>query len=318
MWTFRKSVSVTMSRCRADRACHQNQSVRRCDDARCWLQLKCFWRRDAHALILCICNFVVLCAAAFAGCGVEISMAEVSEPERGIYARAVEHCRGNVKRPMALDLDKRVLCFDGPIFPELDLSLANRLEDGGLFVMRSIGGEQLSAIRLAEVLRERHATVVLYDYCLSACASFVLVASTKAFVLKNTLVAWHHWTGKYLCPSLEQAKDEGPRRLEKNACADAPADYQDVYKYAKWLDKWFYSTRAVAPPFENPPQSVIVRRILQNKFGGRGEYPSDLMWTWNPRYYTSKIKAKIIYEAYPQSQDEVDALARQAAGSRDL
>ena len=71
-------------------------------------------------------------------------MAEVSDTDKAIYARAVEHCRGNVKRPMALDLDKRVLCFDGAILPELELSLADRLEDGGLFVMRSFGGEQLS------------------------------------------------------------------------------------------------------------------------------------------------------------------------------
>jgi len=261
-------------------------------------------------LILRIRNFVVLCVAALAGSGAANSLAEVSEPERGIYARAVEHCRGNGKRPMALDLDKRVLCFDGQLFPELDVSLVDRLEDSGLAVVRSFGGDQLSAIRLADALRERHATVVVYDYCLSACASFLLVASTKAYVLKNTLVAWHSPTGAYLCPSLEQAKDGGPRRLEKSTCPDAPADYRSVYEYAKALDKWFYKTRAVAPPFENPPQSVIVRWILQNKFGERGEYPSNLLWTWNPRYYASKIKTKIIYEAYPQSQDEVDALAK--------
>jgi hypothetical protein len=214
-----------------------------------------------------------------------------------------------MKRSMALDLDKRVLCFDGEIFPELDVSLVDRLQDGGLFVVRSFGGEQLSAIRLAEALRERHATIVVYDYCLSACASFLLVASTTAFVMKNTLVAWHHPVAPYLCPSLERAKDGGPRRLEKNTCSDAPAQYQSVYEYAKALDKWFYSTRAVSPPFENPPQSAVVRRILQNRFGELGENPSNLLWTWNPRYYPSKIKTKVVYEAYPQSQDEVDALA---------
>jgi len=211
---------------------------------------------------------------------------------------------------MALDLDKRVLCFDGQIFPDLDISLANRLEDGGLAVVRSFGGDPLSAIRLAEVLRERYATVVVYDYCLSACASFLLVASTKAFVLKNTLVAWHSPVGGHLCPLLQQAKDEGPRRLEKNTCPDAPAEYRSAYEYASELNKWFYETRAIAPTFENPPQSIIVRRILQNKFGERGEYPPNLMWTWNPRYYASQIKTKIVYEAYPQSQDEVDVLAK--------
>jgi hypothetical protein len=210
---------------------------------------------------------------------------------------------------MALDLDKRVLCFDGRILPEQDLSLANGLREGGLFVVRSFGGEGLSAIKLAEVLRERHATVVVYDYCLSACASYLLVASTATFVLKNTLVAWHHPIGEYLCPSLEQAKDDGPKRLEKNACSDAPPEHQDGYRYYKQLDEWFYRTRVVAHPFETPPESVIVRRILRNKFGERGTYPPNLLWTWNPRYYTSKIKTKVVYEAYPQSQDEVDAMA---------
>jgi hypothetical protein len=262
------------------------------------------------AFVARIGKILSLCAMSLAGWGAERGRAEVSELERGIYARAVEYCRGTVERPMALDLDKHVLCFDGQIFPELDISIATRLEYGGLAVVRSFGGDQLSAITLAEAFRERHATVVVYDYCLSACASFLLVASTKTFVLRNTLVAWHHPTGAYLCPSLAQAKDGGPRRLEKNTCSDAPADYQSVYEYAKELDKWFYEPRAVAPPFENPPQSVIVRRILQNKFAERGEYPPNLLWTWNPRYYAGKIKTKIIYEAYPQSQDEVDALAR--------
>jgi len=42
------------------------------------------------------------------------------------------------------------------------------------------------------------------------------------------------------------------------------------------------------------------------------------LWTWNPRYFPSKIKTKITYEAYPQSQDEVDVLAGMAADPRDL
>ena len=253
--------------------------------------------------------FVAACLVGWIGPGTTSALAEVSEAERGIYARAVEYCRGNVKRPMALDLDKRVLCFDGRIFPDLDISLADRLQDGGLAVVRSIGGNQLSAICLAEALLERNATVVVYDYCLSACASFLLVASTKAFVMKNGLVAWHSPVAPYLCPVLQQAKDKGPRRLEKDFCPDAPAKFRSSYDYYKELDRWFYGKRSIAPTFEAPPQSIVVRRILQNKFGGLGEYPPNVMWTWNPRYYASQINTKIDYEAYPQSQDEVDALA---------
>ena len=236
-------------------------------------------------------------------------MAEVSDAEIRSFYGAIEICKGMTKRPMALDLDKRVLCFDGQILPELDVSVADRLEDGGLFVMRSGGGDALSAVRLAEALRKRHATVVVYDYCFSACASYLLVASTTAFVRKNTLVAWHHPVSPYLCPSVEQARSSGARRLAKHTCSEAPEGFRRAYEYNKELDAWFFHTRAVVTPFDNPPQSIIVRRNLLSRFGERGEYPSNLFWTWNPRYYPSKIKTKITYEAYPQSQDEVDVLA---------
>lgn len=259
-----------------------------------------------HSIIARSANCVALCAIAYVCCASQVSRAQ--QPDFSVYARAVEFCRGVAKRPMALDLDKRVLCFDGKVLGDQDFSLANRLEDDGLFVVRSYGGDALLAINLAEVLREKRATIVVYDYCLSACASYLLVASTKAFVLRNTLVAWHHATAAYLCPSLEQAIDGGPKRLEKNTCSDAPPNYKSAYKYYKELDDWFFSMRTVGP-FEDPPESVIVRKILRNWFGERGTYPPNLLWTWNPRYYASTIKTNVIYEAYPQSQDEIDALA---------
>jgi hypothetical protein len=40
---------------------------------------------------------------------------------------------------------------------------------------------------------------------------------------------------------------------------------------------------------------------------GRGVYP-DVAWMWNPRYYKNTLTAKIVYEAYPESQAEVDEL----------
>ena len=43
-------------------------------------------------------------------------------------------------------------------------------------------------------------------------------------------------------------------------------------------------------------------------FEGTGTNP-NVLWTWHPRYYAGSIKTKIVYEAYPASQDEVDAMA---------
>jgi hypothetical protein len=50
-----------------------------------------------------IADFAALCASFFLG-GLEISRAQLPDPEKAVYARAVEFCRGQVKRPMALDL----------------------------------------------------------------------------------------------------------------------------------------------------------------------------------------------------------------------
>jgi hypothetical protein len=230
------------------------------------------------------------------------------QPDFSVYAHAVEFCRGNVKRPMALDPDKRILCFDGDIPPELDFSVANTLGANGLFVVRSRGGVAPPAIALANMMRDRRATVVVYDFCFSACAGFLLIASDEAFVMKDTLVAWHLSSWPPLCPSLQVAKDDGPKRLEKVACYDTSPQNRRVYKASQYQIDDFYSTRVVDPLFEHPPESFRVRQVLKMMFEETGRYP-DILWTWNPRYYASTLKTKITYEAYPGSQDEVDALA---------
>jgi hypothetical protein len=90
-------------------------------------------------------------AVFFACCGVGTSRAQVSDAEKGVYARAVQYCRGTVRRPMTLDLDRRVLCFDGAIVDGLDLSIAKELGDGGLFVVRSFGGSAIPAVVLGNL-----------------------------------------------------------------------------------------------------------------------------------------------------------------------
>jgi hypothetical protein len=296
-----------MSRCRADRACHRRHSVQRTGGVRCWFQRQCFRRLRAHTLILRIRNFVALCVVAFAGCGAEISLAEVSDAEKSSFYRAIAICQGMTKRPLALDLDKRVLCLDGDI-SEQDISLAERLQQGGVFVVRSAGVTSTIVVKFADVLRERRARVVVYDYCLSTCAGYLLFASATAFVRRHTLVAWYHATDAHRCSYWEEAKDGGPKRLEMKPCSDAAPEYRGGYEQYKQSSERFYSERAVALPFEDPPESATVRRILWTKFGEAGSFPSHLYWTWNPRYYTDTIRTTVTYESYP-SQDEVDAMA---------
>ena len=284
---------------------HMAHSFRSCIEAvHHFGRLDCRRRSGQHRQARRAARFVAFCALALVGWGSQSARAE--QPDFRVYARAVEFCRGVAKRPLALDLDRRVLCLDGPVWSGSDFSLAQRLEANGLFVVRSPGGEVPTAVPLANLIRERRATVVVYDYCFSACATFLLIASDETFVMKDTLVAWHH-TSWPLCPWLETPNDGGPKRLEKSACPDTPAEYKRGLIASQKMTDEFYATRIVDPSFEEPPESFTIRRLLRSMFEGTGAYP-DVLWTWNPRYYASTLKTKITYEAYPSSQDEVDVL----------
>jgi hypothetical protein len=269
--------------------------------------------RISRIVTLCGIGAVGPCIECLVAFGIVLGLC-ASEPASAAdfdfskYAHAVEFCRGDVPRPMALSENRDVLCFDGEIWPGQDYVAASALEEGGLFVVRSTGGEGWIASKLAEFLADRRAVVVVYDYCLSACASYLLLASTEAFVLRNSLVAWHDTSSPYYCPFLGEPRDGGLKRLQKSPCPDAPAEVQRAEIILRQMDDRFYRSRILKPDFEMPPESVIVRRRLRSIFGETALYPGNLLWTWNPRYYAMTIKTKVTYEKYPESQDEVDAM----------
>jgi hypothetical protein len=260
------------------------------------------------SVIFRIADLAAIVALLLTGWGLDASRAQQPNSENAIYARAVEYCRGDVQRPMALDRDKRVLCLDGEISRGQDVSLARSLGQNGLFVVRSPGGDVGTIVALADFLQDQHATVVVYDYCLLACASYLLFASTETFVLKDSLVAWRYWSDPLWCPIMATAKDEGPKRLKIAPCSGAPSEYQDGFKRLQDINREFYVGRGATPLVEWPPQSVFVRKLLQRQFEGTGAVPNTY-WTWNPRHYAGAIKTKIVYEAYPKTQEEVDAIA---------
>jgi hypothetical protein len=260
-----------------------------------------------RSVILCTTNFVAFCTVAYFCWGSDTVSAQ--QLDFSVYARAVEYCRGDVPRPMTLNLDKRVLCFDGAIWQGQDISLAKGLEANGLFVVRSRGGDVARTVALADLLKDRRATVVVYDYCLLACASYLLFASEETFVLKNSLVAWRYSIDPLWCPSLVMANDGCPKRLEIAPCSGAPPEYQDGYNRFRDISREFYEARGADPLVEWPPQSAFVRKILRGRFEGTGTVPNSY-WTWNPKH-SAGAKTKIVYEAYPQTQSEVDAIAAQ-------
>jgi hypothetical protein len=228
--------------------------------------------------------------------------------DREGYYSAVEYCRGTAPRPMALSSDQQILCFDGWVESDMDVSLASGLKENGLFVVRSFGGSIISAIALSDLLRERRATVVIYDYCLSACASYFFIASIQTYVLKGSLVAWHNEvSGLPDCASLAMPRDSGPKKLRRFPCPGIPFDALARHRAAISAETRFYAERTVDRLFEEPPDSIYVRKILKNMYQETGVYP-DVAWTWNPRHHETTFKTKIYYEAYPESQEEVDAM----------
>lgn len=237
--------------------------------------------------------------------------AEETIPDVPAYRRAIAFCRQQSWAGLTLSADKRILCFGTIVPAQLDVSRANELTSDGLFVVRSVGGDIASAIALAQIIRDRHATVVAYDYCLSACASIFLIASFQTYVVKGTLVAWHLSDGgdatHPYCTNVVPQKS-GPPRLQRGPCVE-PKSAGDgaAYRLFDPVLRQFLQERMLDPSYDGPPDSFYIRRVLVNRFREKGTY-RDIAWTLNPRYYPRLFKAKIDYEAYPESQEELDQI----------
>jgi len=244
--------------------------------------------------------------------------AQQDSVDREDYHSAVEYCRGNVSRPIALSSDGRVLCFDGDVVPNLDVSRARDLKENGFFVVRSFGGTIAPAIALSDIIRDRRATVVIYDYCFSACSNYFLIASYQAYALKGALVVWgsdesYDPTFPFCTVSVwewKRTRDGGPKL--HRYCRPTLRD-QAAYRAILSEQVRFFRERTVDPSFEPPPDSFHVRKIVRNLWNVYTEtgVHHDIGWTINPRYVPRLFKTKIVYEAYPESQDEVnDMVAR--------
>lgn len=219
------------------------------------------------------------------------------------YARAAEYCRGEAAPPIALSQDKRVLCLDGVISSDLNLSIAADLADHGVAVVRSRGGDPELAVQLANMLRDRNAVVVVRDFC----ASFILLASSEAYVLDGALVAWGVFR-RYVdddCMGFIEGKDEAGPFLTSMRCSATYGDERLVDR--RWND--FYRDRVSAIAFTDPPESRFVRRALMNLYRSTGQYPI-VLWTWNPRHHANAIRTKLVYQHYPDSQEELNTIAR--------
>jgi hypothetical protein len=241
---------------------------------------------------------------------------EASEPERARYEAAVGQCRSKPKQ-LSLNEDRSIFCFDGEVSAEKDVSSLKALDDGGLLVVRSEGGSIIAAARMAKLLEEKQATIVVYDYCFSACATYFVIAVARTYVLRNSIVAWHDRSNGWpACDPIEATGLEGWRRSARRTCGALPEQLRRSLDEIRSIAEPFFKRRIIDLRRFNlgiPPQSWRVESFMRWKLQQTGSYP-DILWMWNPRYYEATLRTEVIYEAYPESQKDVDALTRRLFG----
>ena len=97
-------------------------------------------------------------------------------------------------------------------------------------MVRGFGGDIAVTIALADKLREKRAIVVVHDYCVAACANYLLLASEQTFVPSGALVAWinvKRETGD--CLGFKETSDRAAPRLELVRCPASSDVYSGFY-----------------------------------------------------------------------------------------
>jgi hypothetical protein len=218
------------------------------------------------------------------------AMTAHARPEQIAIAR--DYCskidRNGKEQAGHLNEDRTILCFDGDIDHYLDVTPVLRLKDSGTAVVRSFGGSAGMAMTIADLLWEKNATVVVRDYCLSACANALFVASHQTYVLPHTIVAWHG--GPADCS--DQTAVEALRRLYR-ACND----YGRSFYAKRGLDR----NHLIAPP------TAHTRNLFYLAIDGAPQKRS-VFWMWHPANHRSYFKDRVTYEAYPDSQLAIEAI----------
>ena len=92
------------------------------------------------------------------------------------------------------EVKKEIPTFEGMI-THVSVSNFIALNDSNninlTFKVNSLGGDESAALDLAEFLLKRNTTIIVDGACTSACAFYLLAASQKVIIQKNSLVSFH-------------------------------------------------------------------------------------------------------------------------------
>ncbi|WP_257168585.1 hypothetical protein [Bradyrhizobium sp. SRS-191] len=231
------------------------------------------------------------------------------------YHRAVDYCRGDVPQPTAISPDRTIVCFADTSGIDPDLSVVSQIAQNGLFVVRGLGGKRDAAMSISDLLRSRNVTVIVFGVCIHHCANYYFVASTRTYVVKNTLVIWQHNLADCQVTFRESYDSKVPK-LWRAECPKGDEWRLAFSSDAPGLGR-FYQDRVVDRyHFQPLPDSEHVRKRLKSLYDQTGRFPL-IGWMLSPASLKRIFQAEIIYESYPQSQEEATALANHY-GARDV
>jgi len=134
------------------------------------------------------------------------------------------------------------------------------------------------------------------------------MATAKTYVARLSVVAWH--APGYQPPLCEHEDLAAASSYTAKAWTSLPAPIRQEY-----CDEWasqaaFFKKRGAAPAILFSTKSAYVSRQLTRLADERGLDTNKLLWMWHPRNHEGYFTTKVTYESYPQSQDEVDYIAR--------
>jgi hypothetical protein len=181
-------------------------------------------------------------------------------------------------------------------------------------VMRSPGGNAPRAMNLSNILRDKNATVVVYDYCFSACANYFLIASSRTFLMKDTIVAWHGGPQPWSCRGVNRETLE-KRYQDWSRDPQAPKPFpplDEICELAE-LSATFFKERGVGSRHIHEPQTFGTRKMVRFAQGQTWDKRS-ILWMWHPRNHGDYFKSIVSYESYPTSQDQVDEILARIGG----
>jgi len=81
--------------------------------------------------------------------------------------------------------------IEGAITQELLTEIAQRKDRIRAITITSAGGDTKTAIQIENIIREKRISVTVSDYCISACAQWILPSTKYLTVNPGTLVAFH-------------------------------------------------------------------------------------------------------------------------------